>query len=85
MYQSGDQVVYGVHGVCVVTGTEHRIVDRKQVDYLVLEPLDQPGTKFLVPSGNASRYGKIASHDRPGKPADATPIRRCERKYVDRR
>ena len=59
MYQSGDQVVYGVHGVCVVTGTEHRIVDRKQVDYLVLEPLDQPGTKFSVPSGNAAAMAKL--------------------------
>ena len=59
MYQRGDQVVYGIHGVCVVTGTEHRSVDRKQVEYFVLEPLDQPGTKFFVPSGNAVALAKL--------------------------
>ena len=42
--QVGSQVVYGVHGVCNITGTEFRVIDRKKVEYLVLEPNDQPRT-----------------------------------------
>lgn len=54
MYQVGDQVVYGMHGVCRVVEEEKRSVDRKQVTYLVLEPVGQSGSKFLVPTHNAA-------------------------------
>ena len=59
MYQAGDKVVYGMHGVCVVADLEHRIVDRKEVIYLVLEPIGQPGARFLVPSHNPVAMGKV--------------------------
>jgi len=57
--QVGSQVVYGVHGVCNITGTETRVIDRKKVEYLVLEPNDQRGAKFYVPAQNQTALSKL--------------------------
>ena len=59
MYQIGEQVVYGVHGVCCVTDLEERVIDRKKVTYLVLEPVGQGGARYLVPTHNAAAMGKV--------------------------
>ncbi len=59
MYQVGELVMYGVHGVCRVTDVEERTVDHKKMRYLVLEPKDQTGSRFLVPSGNPSAMAKL--------------------------
>lgn len=59
MYQIGQQVVYGVHGVCCVTDLEERMIDRKKVTYLVLEPVGQGGARYLVPTHNAAAMGKL--------------------------
>ena len=39
MYHIGDQVVYGIHGVCRIVDEEKSTVDRKTVTFLVLEPV----------------------------------------------
>ena len=59
MYQIGDKVVYGIHGVCMIVDQEERIVDRKRVIYLALEPVGQSGSRYLVPTHNAVAMGKI--------------------------
>lgn len=59
MYQIGDQVVYGVHGVCRVVDQEERMIDRKRLTYLALEPVGQDGSRYLVPTHNASAMGKV--------------------------
>ncbi len=59
MYQVGELVMYGVHGVCCVTAVEERTVDRKKVSYLVLEPRDQAGSRYLVPTGNPAAMAKL--------------------------
>lgn len=59
MFQIGDQVVYSVHGVCRVVELEERIVERKTVSYLVLEPVGQGGAKYLVPTSNAAAMTKL--------------------------
>lgn len=59
MLQLGERVVYGIHGVCSVTMIEQRIVDRKRADYYVLEPLDQPGSKYYVPINNQIAVSKL--------------------------
>ena len=61
MFQAGDRVVYGMHGVCDVKDLEEKIVDKKQVSYLVLEPLGQPGSRYLVPTHNAAAMAKLRS------------------------
>ena len=60
MFQTGDQVVYGMHGVCRVVDEEQRLVDGKQVSYLVLEPISgQEGSKFLIPKHNEAAMAKL--------------------------
>ncbi len=59
MYQAGQQVMYGIHGVCRIVDTEERLVDRKRVTYLVLEPTGQEGSRYLVPTHNAAAMAKL--------------------------
>lgn len=59
MFQIGDQVLYGIHGVCCIIGTELRSVDRKKVEYFILEPLAQPGTRFYIPTQNPVALSKL--------------------------
>lgn len=59
MYQIGDKVVYGIHGVCVVADQEERVIDRKHVTYLALEPIGQVGSRYLVPTHNAAAMAKV--------------------------
>lgn len=59
MFQIGDQVVYGIHGVCSIIALEERTVDRKKIKYFALEPLDQPGARYYVPSENPAALSKL--------------------------
>ena len=59
MYQVGDWVVYGVHGVCRVIGMEKQLVNRKRSLFLALEPLTQSETRFYVPADNAAALAKL--------------------------
>ena len=60
-YQNGDLVVYGIHGVCRIIGREIRAVDRKQIEYYVLEPQDQPGARYFIPTQNQAAVSKLRS------------------------
>lgn len=59
MYQSGEFVVYGIHGVCRVLGKEKQLVNRKRTEYLVLEPMAQNESKFYLPTQNPTAMGKL--------------------------
>lgn len=59
MFQTGDKVVYGIHGVCDIKGTESQRIDGKVVTYLVLEPIAQPGSRYMVPTHNPTAMGKV--------------------------
>ena len=59
MFQVGDRLVYGVHGVCRVAREEQRRVDGKTLTYLVLEPVGQQGTCYLVPVHNANAMSRL--------------------------
>ena len=59
MYQVGDRVVYGVHGVCCVVELQIQTVNRKKVEYYVLEPITQAGARYYVPSHNEIAVSKI--------------------------
>ncbi|MBQ9839023.1 MAG: hypothetical protein IJO56_06005 [Oscillospiraceae bacterium] len=58
-FQCGDKVVYGIHGVCCILGTEMRSVDRKRVEYYILEPVEQVGARFYVPTQNKAAVSKL--------------------------
>ena len=59
MYQSGTYVIYGIQGVCRVIGTELQRVNRNEVEYLVLEPLEKAESRFLLPTGNPAAMAKL--------------------------
>ena len=59
MYQVGDRVVYGIHGVCNIVEQETRVIDRRNLTYLVLEPVGQGGSRYLVPTHNAAAMEKL--------------------------
>ena len=59
MLQLGQKVVYGVHGVCAIVEIEVRSINRNKVEYYVLEPIDQQGTRFYVPAHNAAAVAKL--------------------------
>lgn len=58
MYGIGDQVLYGIHGVCRVVDIADRMVDRQQ-QYYVLEPIEQPNARFYIPTGNQAAVAKL--------------------------
>jgi len=59
MFQVGQQVIYGIHGVCEITAIEMKTVGKEKKAYYVLEPVDQPGTVFYVPSQNQAAVAKM--------------------------
>lgn len=59
MLQIGSQVVYGIHGVCRIIDVETKCVNRKKVEYFVLEPNGQKGARFYVPTQNPDAVGKL--------------------------
>lgn len=59
MYQCGDRVVYGIHGVCSIVDVEVRVIDRKKVEYFVLSPLDQSEARFYIPIHNEVALAKL--------------------------
>jgi len=59
MYQVGQKIVYGIHGVCCIVDLEKKKIDRKTICYFVLEPIDQPGSRYYVPSENQTALAKL--------------------------
>lgn len=59
MFEIGQWVIYGAHGVCRVVGTEKQLVNRKRTEYLVLEPLNQNESRFYVPTANPTAMSKL--------------------------
>ena len=54
MYEIGQQVLYGIHGVCTVTAIERMRFGKEKAKYYCLEPVDQPGARYYVPAENAA-------------------------------
>lgn len=59
MFQIGDQVIYGSHGVCQIIAVEERVIDRKRIKYFALEPFSQPGARYFIPAENPVALSKL--------------------------
>ncbi len=59
MFQIGDKVLYGIHGICQISALETRTLNRKQTEYYVLEPLEQPGAQYYIPTQNQAAVSKL--------------------------
>lgn len=60
MYQIGDKVVYGMHGICTITELEEKTVDRKKVCFFVLVPVGQSDARYYIPTGNPVAVSKLS-------------------------
>lgn len=58
-FQCGDQVVYGIHGVCRIVARDERIVDHKHVEYYVLQPCAGADATYYVPVHNEAAVSKM--------------------------
>lgn len=59
LYKRDDVLLYGSHGICKVISIESRNVNRKNIDYYVLEPLEQSGTRYYIPIKNDTAVHKL--------------------------
>ena len=59
MFEIGELVVYGAHGVCSVNRMQEQIIDQKKKTYLVLKPLRGKSTEYFVPTGNPAAMAKL--------------------------
>ncbi len=58
-FQCEDLVVYGIHGVCRIVAIETKTVDRKTVEYYVLQPCSQTEAIYYVPVHNQAAVAKM--------------------------
>lgn len=59
MFQVGENVFYGVHGVCEITAIEKQKVSMQIAEYYVLKPLNASDTRFYVPVKNELAVKKM--------------------------
>ncbi len=59
MIKVHDTVLYGVHGVCKVTGTEIKFIGGNEREYYVLKPVYNHGTVVYVPAWNEALMAKM--------------------------
>lgn len=59
MYQRGELVVYGMHGVCKILDLEIKMMNRKKTEYYVLSPVANEQARFYVPTQNQAAVSKL--------------------------
>lgn len=59
MYKTGDRVLYGIHGVCDVLGTDVRSSGNQNIEYYMLQPMKNPADRFYVPKHNSAALAKL--------------------------
>lgn len=58
-YKSGDVVVYGAEGVCIITGITEKKFGNEMVSYYVLEKVDKKDSLTYVPANNERSLSKM--------------------------
>lgn len=59
MFQTGQQVIYGIHGVCTILGTETKRFGKTKSDYYILQPIHQLDSQYFIPVGNPAALSKL--------------------------
>ena len=59
MYQAGDFVVYGIHGVCRIQEIQENNVCGQKKTYYVLQPVFQDASRYMVPLENQAAVSKL--------------------------
>ena len=59
MFQVNDVIIYGVQGICKITGTEEKTVDGRKRTYFILKPVSDKGATIFAPTDNELVLGKM--------------------------
>ena len=59
MFQCGDRVLYGMHGVCEIVHIETQKINGKATEYYVLQPIEGSDSKYYVPTQNEKAVAKM--------------------------
>ena len=59
MFQVGDVIIYGAHGVCKITDIEEKSVNGVKKSYYVLKPVGDDGSTIFAPTDNEVVLKKI--------------------------
>lgn len=60
MYQPGERIFYCSHGVCEILDIETRRIDKKNIEYYVLCPVENPNARFYIPTSNPKALSKLS-------------------------
>lgn len=58
-FEIGQKLVYGIHGVCSLTGIQNRRVDGKTMEYYELSSVERPDSRFYIPTRNPAAVAKL--------------------------
>ena len=76
MFQVNDVIVYGVQGVCKITGTEEKMLSGKKKTYFVLKPVGDKGSTIFAPTDNElvlKKMRRLLTKDEIDKLIDSMP------------
>ena len=59
MYQTGQQVLYGIHGICNIVSVEPMRFGKVKAKYYCLQPVAQPDARYYVPVDNEAAVAKM--------------------------
>ncbi len=59
MFKIGDVVLYGIQGICKISGIEVKQIGRNAFDYYVLNPVFNENTALFVPVDNENLTSKM--------------------------
>lgn len=62
MFQVGDRVVYGIHGICRILDQEEQLVNRKRIRYFFSGTVGSAGNTLSDTVGESCSLGKAAAH-----------------------
>ena len=76
MFQVNDVIIYGIQGVCKITGTEEKTVSGKKRTYFVLKPVSDQGSTIFAPTDNElvlKKMRRLLTKDEIHKLIDSMP------------
>lgn len=76
MFQVNDVIIYGLQGVCTITGTEEKTVGGVKKTYFVLKPVNDKGSTIFVPTDNQlvlKKMRRLLTKDQIHKLIDTMP------------
>lgn len=59
MYEVGQQVLYGSHGICSIVRIESMRFGKTRANYYCLQPIGQKDAQYYVPVDNAAAVAKL--------------------------